>query len=168
MNNNQFRTACALRLGARICHSHTCICGAEVGSDGVHGLSCKKSAGRHPRHSACNDLIKRSLCSADFSAIREPLGVSRSDGKRPDGMTMLPWKNGKCLLWDYTCSDTLAPSNLNASAKEAGKAAKEGEVRKIILCKEKIDLQKHPFSNVSREVSEILFRKTKKIDFHCF
>ena len=131
LNNNQFRTACALRLGARICHSHTCICGAEVGSDGVHGLSCKKSAGRHPRHNACNDLIKRSLCSADFSATREPLGVSRSDGKRPDGMTMYPWKNGKCLLWDYTCSDTHAPSHLIASAKEAGKAAKEGEDRKI-------------------------------------
>ena len=46
-------------------------------------------------------------------------------------MTLFPWKNGKILIWDYTCSDTHAPSHINASAKEAGKAAKEGEDRKI-------------------------------------
>ena len=131
LNDSQFRIACALRLGAKICHSHKCVCGKEVSSDGIHGLSCKNSAGRHPRHSACNDIIKRSLCSADISATREPLGVSRVDGKRPDGMSLFPWKNGKCLLWDFTCSDTLAPSYVDGSANKAGKAAKEGEDRKI-------------------------------------
>jgi len=27
----------------------------------------------------------------------EPLGLTRSDGKRPDGVTLNPWSNGKCL-----------------------------------------------------------------------
>ena len=130
LDNNQFRIACALRLGANICHTHSCICGKSVSPKGIHGLSCQKSAGRHPRHSACNDLIKRFLSSADFSATREPNGISRKDGSRPDGMSLYPWKNGKCLVWDFTCSDTMASSYIVNSAKKAGKAAKEGEERK--------------------------------------
>ena len=59
------------------------------------------------------------------------MGVSRANGKRPDGLTLLPWKNGKCLLWDYTCSGTLAPSYVEGSAKSPGHVAKEGEVRKF-------------------------------------
>lgn len=48
MNNRQFKTACALRLGAEICQKHICNCGTSVNKDGIHGLSCKKSSGRHP------------------------------------------------------------------------------------------------------------------------
>jgi len=43
--------------------------------------------------------------------------VVRTDGKRPDGLalidTLLPWANGRCLLWDFTCSHTLAASSFN-------------------------------------------------------
>ena len=38
---------------------------------------------------------------------------SRDDEKRPDGLTVLPWANGRCLVWDFTCSDTMAASHLN-------------------------------------------------------
>ena len=131
MENTQFKIACALRLGARICQPHVCTCGKEVKSDGLHGLSCQKAAGRHPRHSHINDLIKRALLSGGISSVREPLGVSRCDGKRPDGMTIFPWKQGRPLLWDFTCGDTLAPSSINQSAKEPGKVASNAETRKI-------------------------------------
>ena len=40
-------------------------------------------------------------------------------------------KFGRCLLWDYTCSDTLAPSYVENSAKSPGYVAKEGEERKF-------------------------------------
>ena len=33
----------------------------------------------------------------------EPTGLHRSDGKRPDGATIIPWK---VLVWDATCPDT--------------------------------------------------------------
>ena len=131
MDNQLFRISCALRLGTKICHQHSCICGKNVHPNGIHGLSCQKSAGRHPRHSHTNDLIKRALVSCDTASIREPQGVSRIDGKRPDGMTLYPWKNGKLLLWDFTCVDSLAPSHVDKSAKEPGKAANEAEANKI-------------------------------------
>ena len=131
LENQQFRIACALRLGAKVCHHHTCICGKEVASDGIHGLSCQRSAGRHPRHSHINDLIKRALVSAGIATIREPQGVSRMDGKRPDGMSMYPWKQGKLLLWDFTCVDTLAPSHVAIASTDPGKVANDAESRKI-------------------------------------
>ena len=61
----------------------------------------------------------------------EPPGVSRSDGKRPDGMTLIPWSNGKTLIWDVTCVDTLAPSHLASSNEAAGRTAELAEIKKI-------------------------------------
>ena len=79
MEDNVFCVATGLRLG-----------GSPVDHQGNHGLHWRKSLGRHPRHSAINDLIKRSLGSAKIPAHLEPAGICRSDGKRPDGATVLP------------------------------------------------------------------------------
>lgn len=37
----------------------------------------------------------------------EPPGISRLDGKRVDGVTIIPWERGKSLVWDATVSDTI-------------------------------------------------------------
>ena len=78
-------------------------------------------------HQQINDLLKRALGSAQVAAITEPAGLSRKDGKRPDGLTLYPWSQGKCLIWDFTCRDTLAPSNFMISSKEAASAAAKAE-----------------------------------------
>jgi len=62
--------------------------------------------------------------------MREPPGLTRTDSKRPDGATLVPWARGRCLLWDATIPDTLAPSHLQRSAQLAGSAAAAAEVRK--------------------------------------
>ena len=100
---------------------------------GRHGLSCKNSKGTHPRHSHANDLIKRGLSSAGTPAMLEPPGLSRRDGKRPDGLTLFPWSGGKNLVWDFTCRDTLAPSHIAGTSREIAKAAKEAETAKSTL-----------------------------------
>ena len=69
--------------------------------------------------------------SAQIPSIKEPPGLLRDDQKRPDGLTLLPWSQGKSLVWDYTCSDTLAPSHVPQTSKEAGKSAKEAEQKKL-------------------------------------
>ena len=131
LDNTSLRIACGLRLGSPLCQPHNCTCGQLVGELGRHGLSCKSAKGTHARHSQANDLIKRSLGSAHVPAIREPPGLVRSDFKRPDGLTLYPWSQGKSLVWDFTCSDTLAPSYVATTSTEAGKAAAQAERRKL-------------------------------------
>jgi len=127
LDDSSLRIAVALRLGAPVCSPHTCVCGAAVDSTGRHGLSCRKSAGRHSRHSAVNDLIKRALSSAEIPSRLEPPSLLRNDNKRPDGLSLSPWSNGRCLVWDFTCPDTLAPSHLDLAVSGSGMVASEAE-----------------------------------------
>ena len=87
--------AVALRLGANVCAPHVCVCGEQVSADGTHSLTCRKSAGRHFRHNAVNDLIKRALASAETPAILEPASLSRTDGRqtsrRPNHCAVGTW-----------------------------------------------------------------------------
>ena len=78
------------------------------------------------------EIILRALRSAGLPSTREPNGVLRTDGKRPDGMTLIPWKNGRSLLFDYTCADTYAKSYITKSSESAGAVAKMAEERKLI------------------------------------
>ena len=126
LTDEQARISVAVRIGAPLCQPHNCQgCDAPVDRLGTHGLGCRKSAGRHARHSTVNGIIKRSLVSAGVPSVLEPTGVSRSDGKRPDGMTLVPWKRGRALVWDYTCVDTLAASNIRITSACAGAAAEK-------------------------------------------
>ena len=61
----------------------------------------------------------------------EPSGLLRSDGKRPDGMTIIPWSRGQLLVWDATCCDIFAASHIGAAVSEPGAwAAKADKVSK--------------------------------------
>ena len=46
-------------------------------------------------------------------------------------MTIFPWSVGKCLVWDFTCSDTLAASHIAASSVQPGKVAELAEQTKL-------------------------------------
>jgi len=131
LDKDTLRFATALGLGIKICEQHTCICGATVHENGLHGLSCQKSAGRRSRHDEINDLIKTSLVSAGIPSILEPIGTCLEDGKRPDGMTLIPWAFGKAPLWDATCVDSFASCHISNSSKILGFAACEAETKKI-------------------------------------
>ncbi|PSN34462.1 hypothetical protein C0J52_25013 [Blattella germanica] len=90
---------------------------AAFSKNQVHGST--PSLGRHIHHSSINDVILRSIISAEVPSVREPYGCCRSDGKRPDGMTLIPWK-----------SDTFAPSNLPLSSTFAQGAVTRREIEK--------------------------------------
>ena len=96
----------------------------------THGLNCRWSEGRHHRHATLNDIIHRALSSAKIPARLEPSGLQRSDGKRPDGISVVPWKCGKLLVWDATCPDTFAPSYSSNATSEARLVAASAEERK--------------------------------------
>lgn len=127
LNDDHLRIAIGLRLGCRLSQPYACICGSICDTYGYHSLTCKKSMGRLVRHKQANDLIQRALNSAGCPSILEPLGVSRNDGKRPDGMSLVPWSHGRSLCWDFTCCSTLASSNLEFSIQGAAKMAEKAE-----------------------------------------
>ena len=81
----------ALRLGAPVCQQHQCKCGERVDELGTHGLSCRYSAGRRSRHSSLNEVVKRALGSIGVPTVLEPRDLTRTDGKRPDGKSLIPW-----------------------------------------------------------------------------
>ena len=132
MDDGTIRVAAGLRLGAPLCRPHFCHhCGAEVDSLATRGLSCRWSEGRHHRHAEMNDIIHRALASAKVPSRLEPSGLCRTDGRRPDGVTVVPWRSGKLLVWDATCPDTFAPSYSMHATKEAGAVAALAEERKV-------------------------------------
>ena len=131
LDNNAVRIAVCLRLGTPICHPHTCHCGTQVDKFGSHGLSCrKKLPGTQSRHRGLNAILNRAFTSVQVSSKLEPEGLSRVDGKAPDGITLIPWSRGKCFVWDATCADTLCKSYIQASSRAAGSAAATRENHK--------------------------------------
>lgn len=89
---------------------HKCVCGSLVDSKGLHWLSCRKSARSLPKLAELNSIINKNLASAAISAFLEP-GLCRSYGKRISGMSIILWKKGKFLIWDFTCTDHFASTN---------------------------------------------------------
>ena len=102
----------------------------QVDCRGTHGLACKLSAGRMARHHHINDIIWRSMSRAGIPSTKEPTGLVRADGKRPDGLTLIPWQGGKNLTWDVTVADTLAGSHLPTTSRLAGGAAESASTKK--------------------------------------
>uniref|UniRef100_A0A8D9A679 Uncharacterized protein n=1 Tax=Cacopsylla melanoneura TaxID=428564 RepID=A0A8D9A679_9HEMI len=113
IESRAFRICIGLRLGCTLVRSQPCICGvASVDEKGLHSLSCQKSVGRFSRHASLNNVLKRALGAGGIPCQLEPVGLTRDVNLRPDGISIVPWENGKHLIWDATCTDTLAPSNL--------------------------------------------------------
>lgn len=64
-------------------------------------------------------IVGRLPPSIGMLANLEPNGISRDDGNRPGGMSLIPWKTKRALVWDATCIDTLAPSHLTRTIRNA-------------------------------------------------
>ena len=128
LDNSSLWVAVGLRLGTKICESHKCVCGQLVDPCGRHGLSCRNAKGTHSRHSQAND-IKKGPCLMWSTCCA--IAPWRSVGKCPDGLTLYPWSNGKNVVWDFTCRDTLSPSHVISTTKEAGKASEQAETTKM-------------------------------------
>ena len=74
----------------------------------------------------------RGLDQAKLPSTLEPIGLSRKgDKKRPDGLTYTTWKNGKCLIWDSTCADTLCNTHVKKASTKVGSAAAGREDKKV-------------------------------------
>ncbi len=131
MDDNTVQVAVGLRLGPSICRQHQCQhCSVIVDELGRHAHSCRQSEGRHQHHTTLNDIMNLALSSAKIPSRLEPPGLVRSDCRRPDGVTLAPWKSGRLLVWDATCPDTFAPSYRADATQAPGRVAAAAEERK--------------------------------------
>jgi len=62
--------------------------------------------------------------------MKEPHGLVRDDGKRPDGLTLLPLNSGRSATWDVTVVDTFGSAYLQQSAITGASAAETAAARK--------------------------------------
>ena len=92
--------------------------------------------------------------SAGVPARLEPPGVHCSDGKRPDGISMVPWRCGKFMVWDTMCIETFAPSYWRLAVQAAGSFAAKAESLK----EEKYSdlFHTHEFALIAVESSGVL------------
>ena len=94
------------------------------------GCAVLQESGRVQRHAWLNDLIHGALIRAETPAVKEPQGLSSDDGKRPDGLTLVPWQSGRSATWDVMVAHTLATSYVLQNALQAGSAAAAASARK--------------------------------------
>ena len=64
-------------------------------------------------HAELNNVVKKALQTSGVPCLLEPQGLSRDDGRRPDGITMSAYKHGKALCWDCTCVETFPSTHVN-------------------------------------------------------
>ena len=85
-----------------------------------------RSRFRHHQMPTCC-WTKTTTASTDSN----PAGLCTRNGKRPDGLSLIPWQNGKPLAWDVTVASTLAESYVEAAARESGAVAEQAAQRKV-------------------------------------
>ena len=57
------------------------------------------------------DLCLPGFLSSCYGTSESVMSLLSSSGVIGDGMSLVPWWRGLPLLWDFTGSDTLTPSN---------------------------------------------------------
>ena len=115
LSDTELTMAVGLRLGVVVAALSTCICGATLDELGHHALTCNRGLERFRRHEALNQCIRSMFSAAGHAALLEPRGLSASDDRRPDGITVSAVEGDKPAAWDATVNQTCAPSHLRTA-----------------------------------------------------
>jgi len=130
LSDDAVRVAVALRLGCSICVTHACRCGSPVDTHGLHGFVCKQAPGRITRHCVINDVMAWSLTTTGVQVTKEPCWLTRTDGRRPDGLPWLLGKPGSRWLGTSWYSAHWQTRMATCHLKSAGGAAEAAASRK--------------------------------------
>ncbi|ESN94570.1 hypothetical protein HELRODRAFT_164431 [Helobdella robusta] len=107
--------------------------GSSGGLDGLRPQHIKDLlSGPTPTDELLNNLTRFvNLLLSGVCPPAEPSGIAAHDGKRPDGCTLIPWRAGRCLVWDVTVPGTFAERYVQLTSKESGLAATRASDEKI-------------------------------------
>src|SRR5436190_1774187 len=80
--------------------STSAYAGVQVVSKyGTLALHCRRSAGRFPRHTEINIELHRILATAQIPTRLEPRHLMTENAMRPDGRSLIVWREGNSWLW---------------------------------------------------------------------
>ena len=101
------------------------VCKNHLRAIDAPGLG-RRAPGRSARLNALNDVVARSFT--------QPMGLFRTDGKRPDGVTFVPWQSGKSLCSGTWLSRAHWPNLQSRSwgrhSSRDGSHSQRGEIRR--------------------------------------
>ena len=80
-------------------------------------------------HHALDDIISRAFASAKIPVTKEPSGLFRSNGKRPNGLTLISWQRYLSLTRDVAFATTLADSLHFSICIISWRRRRDGEVQ---------------------------------------
>ena len=103
LDDESIRVAVGLRLGCVLCTAHR-VARLWI-RERFTDLSCRLATGTNARHNALNDVVHRAFSSAGVPSVLEPRGLTSCGERRTDGLTMIPWSDGRSLAWDATVSE---------------------------------------------------------------
>ena len=105
-------------------------------------------------------MVKRALATLGIPSLLEPVGLDRRDSRRPDGITVFPYHQGKSLTWDGTCVDTYCDSSIVDCSINPGSAAAAAEEIKRVRYASLTD--RYIFEPVAVETSGVVGPSTVK------
>jgi len=120
-------------------------------AESTNSNNSKHAPHRSATHQSISDVVSRLFASAGITATKEPSGLVRGDGKRPDGPTLVPWQSGKPLTWDVAVVHTLSDSYVSQTSRSAGADAELAASRKSAKYADL--LQSHLFQPIAVETS---------------
>ena len=101
--------AVGIRLELYVAAPGLCGCGSVLDAHEDYTLSCNMGSRAVPEN--INDRIRTALAKAGCVSVLEPAGLTRTDGNRHDGVTVLPFERGRPMAWEVTVIHTRAPSH---------------------------------------------------------
>jgi len=127
LNDEAVRVAVGLRLDTELCQPYHCVCMWCIGRQSwipCTILQLKSWLLPAPSFYQWFDMAR--FMQGRFTTH----GLLWSDDKRPDGLTLIPWRNGRCVTWEVKVADTVAPSYLSISSSCVPSAAEAAAKRK--------------------------------------
>lgn len=95
LDDKALQIATVLRLGIATNAPHVCVCGGYADPMGHHALSCERY-GRLSRQANLNLTVRNALRKANIMSAPKPYGLVLADERRPDGLTLSPYSEGRC------------------------------------------------------------------------
>ena len=127
-------TAISLPVGTELCKLRW---RASVDARVSRILSSKNISGRF---TAAPLPPRPHLASHGKTSVKGPEGLIKTDGKRPDGCTRIPYREGRSGTCDVTVTDNVAASYLSMTSTCAASDAQAAAQRKI---DKYVDISRH-------------------------